>query len=113
MGFKDKFRKIYNAYYGLPKEKEHTLAMSKIEDGEGKKGWNINPNDLTTVRRYFAGRWSDPVNSQVAQLDYLHKIENHLDRIRWRLGFIVFVILLSMVLSLLALFTFASAFTGN
>ena len=87
--------------------------MSKIEDGNGKAGWNINPNDLTTVRHYSAGEWSNSVNSEVAKLDYLHNIESHLDRIRWRLGLIIFLILLPVVLGVIALFTFASAFTGN
>lgn len=86
--------------------------MTTNSDSSGKLGWNIDPKDLNTLRKFKAGIWSEPINVQVAQLDLLDKIENHLDRIRFRVGFLALMVLLSILASLFFLLSAISSL-GN
>lgn len=74
-----------------------TIESSSV----GKSGWNLGSGDSTRVRKYFAGKWSDPVHVQEAQLDLLDKIEGHLRVIRFRVGFLALVLLVSIVVPIL------------
>lgn len=60
-----------------------------------KKGWEISAQDSSTVRDYRDGKWSEPVNPQIAQLDLLSKIEENLVQIFW-VGALALMVLLGI-----------------
>ncbi|CAB4704395.1 MAG: hypothetical protein F2677_03325 [Actinobacteria bacterium] len=82
--------------------------MTSEKEIAAKIGWNIDANDQRIARRYIGG-WGEPQNVESLKLDYLHKIETHLDRIRFRLGFIALFFLIGL---LVLVFGFIGSFGG-
>ena len=70
-------------------------------DEMGIQGWNVSAQDSSKVRHYSYGTWSEPMNSVAVQLNILDDIGKELERIRFRLGLIVFVIILPIVVGVL------------
>jgi len=74
---------------------------------EPKKLWNRNPNN-PTMGRYLnnGGTFGADTDLEIAQLDYLHKIAVNIETIRFRVGFLSLVVLISVVI--IPFFVFAS-----
>ena len=66
---------------------------------EPKKLWNKNPNN-PTMGRFLnnGGTFGAETDLEIAQLDYLHKISGNLETIRFRVGFLSLVVLISLVI---------------
>ena len=68
------------------------------EQSKGKELWNLNPTNPKTARKHWRNHWSEETDLNIAQLDYLDRIERNLNAIRFRIGFIALVLLISVVL---------------
>ena len=68
------------------------------EKSTAKELWNLNPNNPKTARKHWRNNWSEEIDLNIAQLDYLDRIQRNLEAIRFRIGFIALVLLISVVL---------------
>ena len=74
--------------------------------------WNKNPDNPKLGKLIAKGVSSVETDLDVAQLNYLHNMADDLETIRFRIGFISLVVLISLVIIPFYLFiTFVSAFS--
>ena len=80
-------------------------------DDELDQLWNKNPDNPKLGKLVAKGISSEERDLDIAQLNYLHMISNDLETIRFRVGFLSLVVLISVVIIPFLLFaSFISAF---
>jgi len=84
---------------GLTGTSPNTPLPNPLEESNFKDGWNIDKDNPKLARRYGGG-WSKTVGVDEASLDYLDKIESHLDKIRFRVGFMALALVLFLIFGL-------------